>query len=154
MMMVNTIQWWAGSIQAQETVFFPGGEGRVSPVDPVDIAAAACAVLTQDGHEGHAYDVTGPELLTIGDMVDVLSRVLGRPIRYVDVPEASAARWMARSGFSGELTNALVETLGALRASRFAHVADTVERLTGRKPRSFEAWCRENVDAFRVASHA
>src|SRR6266511_3878694 len=76
MMMVNTIQWWAGSIAAQGTVFFPGGDGRVSPVDPRDIAAVASAVLTQPAHAGHAYDVTGPQLLTIGEMVPTLAAAL------------------------------------------------------------------------------
>lgn len=154
MMMSNTIQWWTESIHAQAAVFFAGGEGRVSPVDPADIAAAACAVLTQDGHTGNAYDVTGSELLTIPEMVQVLARVLGKPIRYVDMPEAAAAEGMRDAGLPEHVVGALVETLGSLRANRFAYVADTVERLTGRRPRSFEAWCRDHVDAFGIASHA
>ncbi len=149
MMMVNTIAWWAESICGEGAVFFPGGDGRVSPVDPRDVAAVGRAVLTQRGHEGRAYEVTGPELLTIGRMVEVLSRVLGKPLRYVDIPERAAGVWMAKRGVPLRLVDALVETLGALRSSRFAYVADTVERLTGREGRSFEAWCRENVAAFR-----
>ncbi len=148
MMMVNTIAWWAESICGEGAVFFPGGDGRVSPVDPRDVAAVGRAVLTQRGHEGRAYEVTGPELLTIGGMVEVLSRVLGKPLRYVDIPERAAGVWMAKRGVPLRLVDALVETLGAVRTSRFAYVADTVERLTGREGRSFEAWCRENVAAF------
>jgi uncharacterized protein YbjT (DUF2867 family) len=121
MMMVNTIQWWAESIRAQGTVFFPGGDGRVSPVDPRDIAAVARVVLTQPGHASRAYEVTGPQLLTIGEMVATLSRVLGKPIRYVDVPEAVAGEWMAKAGMSPTLVAALVETLGSLRSNRFAY---------------------------------
>src|SRR4029453_16848824 len=82
---------------------------------------------------GRAYDVTGPELLTIGQMVDVLSRVLGTPLQYVDVPEQASGEQMTKQGLSPTLVAALVETLGALRSSRFAYVADTVERLTGRR---------------------
>jgi uncharacterized protein YbjT (DUF2867 family) len=149
MMMVNTLQWWAESVRRQRTVFFPGGDGRVSPVDARDIAAVARSVLTQPGHEGRAYDVTGPELLTIGQMVDALSRVLGTPLQYVDVPEQASGEQMTKQGLSPTLVAALVETLGALRSSRFAYVADTVERLTGGRGRTYEAWCRENIDAFR-----
>jgi uncharacterized protein YbjT (DUF2867 family) len=149
MMMVNTIQWWAGSIAAQGTVFFPGGDGRVSPVDPRDIAAVASAVLIQPAHAGHAYDVTGPQLLTIGEMVATLSRVLDKPIRYVDVPEAVAGEWMTKAGMSPILAAALVETLGSLRSNRFAYVADTVERLTDHAGRTYEAWCREHATAFQ-----
>src|SRR5262249_59612391 len=98
MMMSNTIGWWADSISTQGTVFFPGGDGRVSPVDPRDIAAVACVVLTQPAHAGHAYDLTGPQLLTVGEMVATLSRVLGKPIRYIDVPETTAGDWMTKAG--------------------------------------------------------
>src|SRR5262245_39147711 len=98
MLMVNTVGWWADSIRDQGSVFFPGGDGRVSPVDPRDVAAVACAVLTRRGHGGRAYDVTGPELLSIGQMVEALSRVLGKPLRYVDVPEQAAAEWMTQEG--------------------------------------------------------
>lgn len=150
MMMTNTVEWWRESIEVQGKVFFPGGDGRVSPVDPRDIAAVARAVLTGAGHEGHAYDVTGPETLTIGEMVEILARALDRPIQYVDVPETAAGEWMIQKlGFSHVLARALVDTLRALRSSRFADVADTVQRLTGREARSYEAWCRENGEAFR-----
>jgi uncharacterized protein YbjT (DUF2867 family) len=154
MMMVNTIDWWGESIRTAGAVFFPGGQGRVSPVDPADVAAVACAVLTTAGHAGHAYEVTGPELLTIAEMVATLSQVLETSIRYVDVPEAAAVEWMAGSGLPRQVAVALGETLGGLRTNRFATVADTVERLTGRPPRSYAAWCRANADAFRVTSDA
>jgi uncharacterized protein YbjT (DUF2867 family) len=149
MMMVNTIGWWAESIRARGTVFFPGGEGRVSPVDPDDIAAVAGVVLTEPGHEGQAYDVTGPQLLTVGEMVATLSRLLDKPINYVDVPEATAGEWMTRGGMSPILAAALVETMGGLRSNRFAYVADSVERLTGHPGRTYESWCREHIGAFQ-----
>jgi uncharacterized protein YbjT (DUF2867 family) len=122
--------------------------GRVSPVDPRDIARVACTVLTQTGHEGRAYDVTGPELLTVAEMVQILSRVLGKPIRYVEVPETTAGRWMAEAGMPPTLVAALVETLGCIRTNRFAYVADTLERLTGHHGRTYEQWCQQHVVAF------
>lgn len=149
MLMVNTVGWWADSIRGQGAVFFPGADGRVSPVDPRDVAAVARGVLTRCGHGGRAYDVTGPELVSVAEMVDVLSQVLGRPLRYIDVPEEAAADRMTREGLPPFLVAGLVETLCALRSSRFAYVANTVEQLTGRKGRTYEAWCRENVERFR-----
>jgi uncharacterized protein YbjT (DUF2867 family) len=150
LMMTNTIQWWAWTIQHQRTVYFPGGEGRVSPVDPVDVAAVARIVLN-DAHHGRAYEVTGPESLTIADMVATLSRVLGGPaIQYVNIPESVAAEQMRKAGASEELAAAMVETLQALRSSRYGYVAETVERLTGRPGRTFEDWCRAHMAAFAI----
>lgn len=144
----NTIEWWGATIKSQNAVYFPGGKGKVPPVDSRDVASVACAVLTQSGHEGKVYEVTGPEAHTIGDMVQVLARALGKPLRYVNVPAFLAAIWLRRFGMSPELVKGLMETLGALRRNEYAYVTDTVERVGGAKPRTFEAWCRENIGEF------
>lgn len=149
MMMVNTIEWWAATIKSQGAVYFPGGKGRVSPVDPRDVATVACAVLTQPGYAGQIYPLTGPESLTIGEMVLTIGRVLGKPLRYVSVPSFAAAMWMRRSGLPKYVAEALVETLGALRRSEYAYVTDAVERVSGCKPRSFEMWCRDHITDFQ-----
>lgn len=149
MMMVNTIEWWASTIKNQSSVYFPGGRGSVSPVDPRDIAAVACTVLTQAGHAGKVYELTGPEVLTIRDMVRILSRVLGKPIRYVNVPVFMAGIWMRRSGMSKQLVSGLMETLGALHRNEYAYVTDTVARVGECEPRTFEEWCRDHIAAFQ-----
>lgn len=118
-------------------------------MDPRDVAAVACAVLTQDGHEGKIYKVTGPQSLTIGEMVQVLAKVLRKPLRYVNVPAFFAAIWMRRFGMSRELVKALMQTLGALRRNEYSYVTDAVERVGRVEPHTFEAWCRENIEAFR-----
>lgn len=145
----NTIEWWSATIKSQNAVYFPGGKGKVPPVDPRDVASVACAVLTQAGHEGKVYEVTGPEAHTIGEMVQILAKALGKPLRYVNVPAFLAAIWLRRFGMSRELVNGLMETLGALRRNEYAYVTDAVERVGGVKPRSFEVWCHENIGAFQ-----
>ncbi len=76
MMMVNTIEWWSATIKSHGTVYFPGGKGKVAPVAPADVAAVAAAVLTDaPHHNGQVYELTGPESLTIGGMVQTLGTV-------------------------------------------------------------------------------
>jgi uncharacterized protein YbjT (DUF2867 family) len=149
MMMVNTIEWWGATIKSQNAVYFPGGKGKVPPVDPRDVASVGCAVLTEPGHEGKVYELTGPNALTIGEMVQILARVLNKSIRYVNVPVFMAAIGMRRFGMSHELVEGLMETLGALRRSEYAYVTDAVERVGKCMPRTFEEWCRENVGDFQ-----
>jgi uncharacterized protein YbjT (DUF2867 family) len=86
MMMVNTIEWWGATIKSQNAVYFPGGKGKVPPVDPRDVAVVARMVLTHPGYEGRVYEVTGPEALTIGEMVQVLAKVLGQCRKSHPVP--------------------------------------------------------------------
>jgi uncharacterized protein YbjT (DUF2867 family) len=152
MMMSNTLGWWAQSIRTRGTVFFPGGQGQVSPVHPDDVAAVAAVLLTDEGRAGQVYEVTGPELLTIADMVATLAAVLGRPVHYVDVPEQTAREWMTTSGMDPRLAAALAETMTALRANRFARIADTVPRLTGRPAHSYHEWCRHHADLFQPST--
>jgi uncharacterized protein YbjT (DUF2867 family) len=149
MMMVNTIEWWGATIKSQNAVYFPGGNGKVPPVDPRDVAAVACTVLTRPGHEGQIYEVTGPGAFTIGEMVQILSKVMGKPLRYVNIPAFLAAIWLRRFGMSRELVKGLMETLGALRRSEYAYVTDVVERVGGVKPRTFEVWCQDHIAAFQ-----
>lgn len=148
MMMVNTIQWWAETIKSQNAVYFPGGKGKVPAVDPGDVAAVACVVLTEPGYIGKIFDITGPQSLTIGEMVEILAKVIGKPIKYIDVPVFAAAIAMLRNGTSLNLAYHLMQTLGALRRSEYAGVTDVVERVGGGKPRTFEEWCRDNIGAF------
>ena len=149
MFMSNCLEWWADSIKGQGSVFFPGGEnGKVAPLDPRDVAKVAALALTQPGHFQQAYELTGAELFTIGEMVKVISDVLGKPIRYVDIPPVAAKLFMLKTGMDKVLVNALMEMLASLRRNKGAIVTDTVQRLTGNPPRTFEGWCREHIQAF------
>ena len=150
MFMSNSIDWWAESIKGQGSVFFPGGKkGRVAPIDPRDVARVAALALTQPGHSGQAYELTGSELFTIGGMVQVISSVLGKSIQYMDIPPIAAKLFMLKTGMDKTLVNALMEMLASLRRNEGAIVTDTFQRLTGHPPRTFEAWCREHIEAFR-----
>lgn len=149
MMMVNTIEWWGETIKSQNAVYFPGGKGKVSPVDPRDVATIACTVLTQSGHEGQIYGLTGPEAFTISEMVQIVAKALDKPIRYTDVPVFAAAMGMLRFGLPFYVVMGLIQTLGALRRSEHAYVTDVVEQVGKCKPRTFNEWCRENIAAFQ-----
>jgi hypothetical protein len=82
-------------------------------------------------------------------MVHILEKVLGVRIRYVNVPPFLAAMWMRCFGLPQYVVDGLIETLGALQRNEYAYATDSVERVTCSKPRSFEAWCRENIPAFQ-----
>lgn len=118
------------------TFAMPGGDVREPIVDADDIADVAVAALTEPGHAGQVYEVTGPRLLTFAEMAAILSAATGRPIRHVPI------------GFDA-FHAGLVETVGPDMADivtaiaretldgRNAHLADGVRRALGRPPRDF-----------------
>lgn len=131
----------------QTTMLGAAGEGRCSLVDARDVAAVAARVLKEAGHEGKTYEVTGPQALTRAEAAAVISAVTGREIRFIEhsLEELSAiyhyAGWPSR--WADELVAAdELQALGLLSA-----VTDVVERVTGRKPTTFEEFVRE---AYRV----
>jgi len=140
---------WAETIKTQGAVYFPGGNSVTAPIDPRDIATIAALALTQPGHEGQIYELTGAELLTPGEQVDILSRALGRPLRYVDVPPAAAHKGMIESGMPVVVADAVTELFALIREGYAAEKTDTFARIAGRAPRKFEDWCRDHAAAFQ-----
>ena len=140
--------WWRDGILAG-TVVDPTGDGRMPTVDPDDIARAAAVTLTEDGHVGKGYTLTGPDALTSREQVAIIADVLGREVDFRDVtPHEFAEAAIARGTPAAEAH--LVEALNELlRAGRAAYVTDDVENLTGRPPATFRDWCERNADAFR-----
>jgi uncharacterized protein YbjT (DUF2867 family) len=126
----------------------PAGDGRAGFVARADIADAAAAVLTGEGHEGRTYDITGPEAICMARAAELLSAATGREIRYHDetMDEARASR--APSGEPDWVIEGWVTTYAAVAAGELDVVSGDVERLAGHPPYSVERWLREHPDSY------
>lgn len=114
----------------------PGGDIAEPIIDIDDIADVAVAALTEDGHDGLLYEVTGPELMSFADMADVLTRAAGRTIQHLPITFEDFHTNVAESGgefVADVFTGIARETLDG----RNAHTADGVQRALGRAPRRF-----------------
>ena len=140
---------WAGMIKNGGTVYYPTAQGKLGVVDPRDIAAVAVKALTESGHDKQAYDVTGSQALSTQEQVDLIGKAIGKQLTYVDVPDQAAKDSMLGQGMPAPLVDALIEFCGAIKSGQAAAVTDTVQRLTGKAPRTFEAWAKENAAAFK-----
>ena len=124
----------------------PFGEGRNAPPSNEDIAAVAAALLIDPGpHLGQSYRPTGPALLSTGEFAEILGRILGRTVRYRDIPFALMAKSAKSIGFSDYALTQLAWYVDELKRGTFAIGAptDAVQRLTGRPLRT---WPRSPVD--------
>lgn len=130
-------------LDAEGKMYVNAGEARISMVDTRDVAAVAAVVLTEPGHAGTGYDITGPEALTYADVAAHLTKVLGRQVTYVDVPDDAVRQGLLAAGLSEWFADALVGLYQDYRRSGAdgyaSRVTGTVERLTGRPPRSLDA---------------
>jgi uncharacterized protein YbjT (DUF2867 family) len=143
--MANTLTW-AESIRREGVVREPYDlPGAV--VHEADIAAVAAVALLEDGHAGRAYNLTGPEALTPGDRVRVLSRALWRDIEFVAITHEQAVDRLVATGVSRADADYVIGW-HADPPEEAATVVDTVERVTGRPPRTFDQWVAEHLDRF------
>jgi uncharacterized protein YbjT (DUF2867 family) len=144
----QNLLWSAGTIKDHGAFYLPIGSARQSLVDVRDIAAVAVEVLTGAGHEGNTYVITGPDSLSYHEVADKLSAVLGRSIRYVDVPPAAALDSMLQSGMPEWNARAVAELYGVFAAGQAAETTNTVGQITGRAPISFDQFARDHAAAF------
>ncbi|MDP9000771.1 MAG: SDR family oxidoreductase [Myxococcota bacterium] len=139
----------AGSVKKDGAVHAPTGDGKIAPIDPKDIAEVGVVALTQGGHEGKAYTLTGPEALSFQQQCDILAKVIGKPVKHVDVPAEAAKHAMLRNGMPAWLVDGLLAVHAETKGGRTAFVSQEFEQVTGRKGRTIEAWFKENSAAFK-----
>jgi uncharacterized protein YbjT (DUF2867 family) len=124
-------------------VALPAGDTPEPFVDADDIADVAVAALTEDGHEGQLYELTGPRLLTFAQAVDEIGKASGRDIRYVPVTLEEHAAAAAEQGVPSDVIDLLTYLFGEILDGRNAHLTDGVQRALGREPRDFSEFARD-----------
>ena len=127
----------------------PAGEGRVAGVARGDLADVAVAALTEEGHAGHIYDVTGPEAQTMTQIAHQLELASGRRISYVREALDAARASRVAGGAPDWQAEAWASFFGAVSAGEMDVVSDTVSSLTGRDPQTFPDYLRENPESYR-----
>jgi len=112
-------------------------------VDVDDIADVAVAALTESGHAGEVYEVTGPRLLTLAEVAAEISRASGRDIAHAPVPQDAFVAGMAESGAPKDVVWLLDYLFSTVLDGRNAYLADGVQRALGRPPTDFADYARD-----------
>ncbi|MFI6318644.1 NmrA family NAD(P)-binding protein [Nonomuraea sp. NPDC050556] len=145
---VNTL-WWADQIRAGDVVSGAFGKLPMTLIDEIDMAAVAVRALTEDGHSGATYTLTGPEILTQTEQVEVIGKALGRPLRWQELTRSQArARLLADPGFPDSFVDVLLDGYAQMLAGPPPTTTDTVERLTGRPAHTLHEWATRHAPDF------
>ncbi|WP_194911321.1 NmrA family NAD(P)-binding protein [Catenulispora rubra] len=123
-------------------VVLPVDDMREPFIDVDDIADVAVAALTEDGHHGQIYEVTGPRLLTFAEAVSAIAESSGRQVTYTSVPLEAFTAFLAEAGEAPEVIEILAYLFSEVLDGRNAYVADGVQRAIGRPPRDFAEYAR------------
>lgn len=142
----NTLAW-VPQLRAGDVVRGAYGKAATSPIHQSDIAAVAVRGLTEDGHDGRHYLLTGPESLTQYDKVRILGEITGRDLSFLELTPEQVHAAMTAQGLPDEVPARL---LGSL--SDYARVpgptTGTVAELLDRPALDFATWAAEHTAAF------
>lgn len=143
--MTNTLVWLQEA-RAAGTVSLPTGDGRVTYVDPFDIAAVAFTCLTEPGHTGATYRLAGPERLSAADLADRFSELLGRPVTARPDATVDGFRQMASgAGLPASVIDTLADYYPAAARNVMDLPSDDVANVTGRPATRYLDFLRRTV---------
>ena len=128
-------------------ITLPAGDIPEPFVDVDDIAEVAVAALTEEGHAGQIYEVTGPRLLTFTEVAVEISRASGREIPYIQIPREAFSTAIAASGAPHDIIWLLDYLFSSVLDGRNARVCDGVKRALGREPRDFTDYARRIAES-------
>ncbi|WNI23363.1 NAD(P)H-binding protein [Streptomyces sp. ITFR-16] len=139
---------WAASVREHRAVRAPFADAGLPAVHPADIASVARVALTEPGHRGRTYTLTGPEPVSPRRQVEAIAAALGREVAFTEIGRQEAhAQMVAVVG--AEDADAVLDVMGGDVNDELLAVRDTVARVTGRPARRFRQWAEENTAAFR-----
>ncbi|MFI5695938.1 NAD(P)H-binding protein [Kribbella sp. NPDC051586] len=147
----NTIGMFGAQARAGDVVRAPYANFAESPIHESDLAAVIAHALTHADLDGQRIPVTGPQSLTHQELVTIIGEVIGRPLRFEEVPPQIAARGLAANGLPEGFVDALMARY-ARDAGKPAPVTDQVERVLGRPARTFAQWVADHADSFRAVA--
>lgn len=138
----------AATIKSMGKFFLPLGDGRTAMSDCRDIGDVIAKVLTEDGHVGESYNVTGPELLDFHEVARRFSAVLGKPIEYVNQDPAEYKTMLQQYIPNQWHTDAVCDLFAEIAAGDTDYVTDTVEQLLGRPPITIDQFIADHKAVF------
>jgi len=151
----NLVIMGAETIASEGKLYLPYGAEKHAPVAARDIARVVAGILAHPAdHVGERYVVTGPRNLSLSEAAGVISREIGKPVEYVDLPVDSWSEVLARvNGMTDSLATHLAAVAIDHQNGIFGGESDVVERIGGRPPQALEAFVREHRTAFAAETH-
>ena len=134
----------AKTIVEQNKFFLPMSEGKTGMIDTRDVGKVIAKVLSEEGHEGQSYQITGPEILSFYDVAEKFSSVLKREVLYIDMPIDAYKNILSQFLTNQWHLDSVIDLFGGIAEGGIEYKTDTFEDLIGTPPRSLEDFIEEH----------
>jgi uncharacterized protein YbjT (DUF2867 family) len=145
----NIAAYNAPSIRTQGAFYAAMGDAKVSYLDVADIAVVAVKALQGGAHSGKTYELNGPEAISNEELAKRISKVSGRTVKFVDIPEAAQRDSMLGLGMPEWQVTALLELQQYYKQGGGAKTDGLLKSLLGREPVTLDQYLTANVREFR-----
>lgn len=136
-------------IRDGDQIFVPAGDGRTSFVDVRDVAAVAVKALTEDGHRNKVYPLTGSQALTYGEVAQIFTAELGRPVTYPRPGALAFALRMRARGMAWGFIAVMIGIYTTARLGLAGTVTPDTAQVLGRAPISVQQFVQDERAAWR-----
>ncbi len=147
---MQNMLWFVNEVKTRGTISLPMKTGRVGMVDFRDLAAVAVKCLTDDAHAGQVYNLSGPELISIYDIADQLSRAVGTPIKYNDLPPEEFKQLLMSMGRPLWHAEDMTVSYTKMSLGASAVLTEDVQRVLGCLATPFAQVARDYAHLFRA----
>jgi uncharacterized protein YbjT (DUF2867 family) len=144
-----SIGLFAQSIRDAGAIYLPAADAKVSFVDTRDIAAMAVASLTEGGHEGNGYTVTGGRAMTHTEAAEIISKISEKPVTYTSISDDDLRASFSREGTPEPLIEHFVSFFQPMRDGLYEPVSPHVSTVLGRHPITLEQHAQEFAHCWR-----
>lgn len=133
------------TVKERDGIYLPASDGKVSFIHAHDIAAVAACALTEAGHAGQEYTLTGGEALSFADVAAAIAKATGRSIRYIDATIDDLRQVVAEVGGWPGPIEFMDHMFRTVRSGAVEPIYPTVQTVTGRMPLTFAEFAQANA---------
>src|SRR5215207_6730339 len=137
------------TVASEGRIYQPFKDGKLGMIDARDIGEVAAKVLTEEGHEGEVYTLTGPAAISFYDIAETLSEILDKEVSYINIPPEKAKEAMLNLGLSEWRADVLIEYAKAHSEGYSNFTTEDVEQLTGYPATSYTKFATDFERVFR-----
>ncbi|MCX6639720.1 MAG: SDR family oxidoreductase [bacterium] len=147
--MQNFSAFLVETIKNQGAFYLPAGDAKTSFIDSRDIAAVVSTALTEEGHLGKAYALTGSEALDHHQVAEIISKTISKPVKYIAVSDDDTRKALKAQGWQDSAIEYMIMIYQIVRQGWMATISTTLKDIMGRDPITFEQFAKDHAEVWK-----